>query len=195
MIFFLFSCFVSVSSLKADANLIIDFILFIIGPACLTNGIVWFTTFNVLLALFNKLLQFVFLNIEKILTEAESYNEILDNNLKDWINNKTEFSQEEKKLLEIVIKTGDTTLILPSYYNEIKQQALLDNYEGNSTSTELINLKSELYAQIKDSLLVSMEEDNIKGNNIYTEYLIYSYANTKQTENIEKEVETIMEIF
>ena len=139
----------------------------------------------------------VFKDIEsykKILTEAESYNEILDNNLKDWINNKTEFSEEEKKLLEIVIKTGDTTLILPSYYNEIKQQALLDNYEGNSTSTELINSKSELYAQIKDSLLVSMEEDNIKGNNIYTEYLIYSYANTKQTENIETEVETIKQI-
>ena len=139
----------------------------------------------------------VFKDIEsykKILTEAESYNEILDNNLKDWINNKTEFSEEEKKLLEIVIKTGDTTLILPSYYNEIKQQALLANYEGNSTSTELINLKSELYAQIKDSLLVSMEEDNIKGNNIYTEYLIYSYANTKQTENIETEVETIKQI-
>ena len=131
---------------------------------------------------------------QKILSKAESYNEILDNNLKDWINNKTEFSEEEKKLLEIVIKTGDTTLILPSYYNEKKQQALLANYEGNSTSTELINLKSELYAQIKDSLLVSMEEDNIKGNNIYTEYLIYSYANTKQTENIETEVETIKQI-
>ena len=55
----LFSFFVSVSSLKAEANLIIDFILFIIGPACLTNGIVWFTTFNVLFALFNNPLQFI----------------------------------------------------------------------------------------------------------------------------------------